>query len=223
MRVTAYRAIVQRAYQSIGQGGKTFDLWDVSNAIPLCPTKPSERQIRRLLCSARDLEVAKAGDSNNLTKYRLAVNLRAMSDEQTLEIIDERTERTILDLAAHIPFTCWIQMGYRNGEVVVDQSLDLTIRGDEKNARAAFAYLFESVKLDENRTDLKINREAIAAMREVEDDDGYHAVYEGDGHRIEFFASNDPVDLGHLMNAVRVNGGLAYFDRGLASRNKRRK
>jgi hypothetical protein len=140
---------------------------------------------------------------------------------------DESDIKNIIELTDKEPRTCSITAWNDGGGFVLDQSLDITVRGDPAEARKCVLFLFPMTIKDGDMT-FSINREFMARMDECRDvsiKGDYHAngFDIGTGMRVEFRSSHDPKDVGHLMNAFRANGAVRYFDRGIRARSERPK
>lgn len=217
--MAGYRYQIRKACRKLGRTGGTFTYIDVMGAIPTRLTRPTEWETIRTLQHAKYLEVAEDGRYRKLTKYRLRrddINARA-EVEAPMDGVDDEVTQLLSQLVESEPRTCSITMSCDGAAVVIDQSLDVTVRGDATKARAAWLHLLPETR-DEDATTYGVNREFIASMH----GDDHRATAEDGDFALEFVASHSLVDCGHLINALRANGGVQYFDRGQRGRRGER-
>lgn len=119
-----------------------------------------------------------------------------------------------------------IEVKNERGRFVIDQSLDVTVSGDPAEARKCVLFMFPKLELGDGGAYYSVNRDAIAQLQRHgsrEDVDGYGCTAIGviDGYMVVLRATNW-ADLGHLINAFRLVGGVDYFDRGQEARHGKR-
>ena len=105
-----------------------------------------------------------------------------------------------------------------SGSIIIDQSLDITLRGELNAAMAAVRFLFPET-VDGDVTTYSLNREFIQKMNQSTDPDGgFRSCGEQDGIKITFKANKTSVDVGHLINAIRMTGGASGVESKLRER-----
>jgi len=110
---------------------------------------------------------------------------------------------------------CSIELMTLGGGMLIDQSLDVTLRGDLDKALKVLYFLFPETKEGE-QTIYGINRDFLRTMRQsgnkVEGKDEQEKI------NVRFRWNKDSHDIGHLINAIRVNGGASRIERELRGR-----
>lgn len=191
-----------------------FGYHDIMAELPDGPYRPTERQLIRELQHANYLVIVEDGKWRRETRYMLKIWKEAEDMDDEASALDMLNKLTI-----ETPSLCSITMSFQNGGVVVDQSLDITIRGDRDNARIAFSFMFPEEVDKEGDIHLKVNRQALRNMSCVYDPSTGHIMWLDDGdYHVEMRANKDARDCGHLINAIRANGGIRYFD--MSGRNE---
>ncbi|OPX65637.1 MAG: hypothetical protein A4E30_00308 [Methanomassiliicoccales archaeon PtaB.Bin215] len=196
----------------LGMFGRTFDYKDVLNAIN-GPAKPTEWQLIRVMQHASYLEVAEDGRMRKLTKYRL----NNMTGKETTEedMLDDETSDMLSTLTLEEPRLCSITVSFNGSAAVIDQSLDITIRGDRDNARIAFLFMFPETLNEDGSVSYGVNKDVLMEMSaSYSETVGYTSEVVQEPYRVSMRATHDLKDCGHLINAIRLNGGVRYFDRG---------
>ena len=140
--------------------------------------------------------------------------------------------RRLKELTESEPNLCSIELIAEGGSMLIDQSLDITLRGDLEQALKAVRFLFPESKNDRpidmgggvilgpgESTTYGLNREFIKDMTQMCFSDGrFQAHGEKDGITIRFKANKASVDVGHLINAIRLEGGASWIEKGLKKR-----
>jgi hypothetical protein len=129
------------------------------------------------------------------------------------------------------PNLCSIELIAEGGSMVIDQSLDITLRGELNAAMKAARFPFPESKNTEpielngivlqpgESTTYGLNREFIKGMTQFCFSDGRFSAHgEKDGITVKFKANKASVDIGHLINAIRLEGGASWIEKGLVKR-----
>ena len=122
------------------------------------------------------------------------------------------------ELASREPRTCSIKLYLDHATVTIDQSLDVSIKGNSEQAREAVLFLFPTTTDADGITTMSVNKEFISKMKVITQTP-FKACGEQNRIIVRFLASHDAKDIAHLMNAFRWAGGMDYFDKAVVVRH----
>lgn len=127
--------------------------------------------------------------------------------------------RRLKELTKSEPNLCSIELIAEGGSIVIDQSLDVTLRFDLDKAMEAVRFIFVD-KVDGDTTRYSLNRDFINHRMFRVNEPGF--VTEGydrkTGIKVIFRANKDSADLLLLLDAVRINGGANGIEKRLRER-----
>jgi hypothetical protein len=145
---------------------------------------------------------------------RKVVNTKKRDIEILEELDNEEPNLCSIELIADLPGA--------SGSMVIDQSLDITLRGELNAAMKAVRFLFPETP-DPHRQGgviYSLNREFIQHKMITRNEETFvsEGTDEATGIKIIFRANKASVDVGHLINVIRGNGGATYIEKGLRRR-----
>jgi hypothetical protein len=111
----------------------------------------------------------------------------------------------LLELTEKEPSTCSITFKVGENELIVDQSLDVTLHGYYESVKGLIWWFFTDVGYIGIMTDMIWDANRA-------DSRGIHT-----GIRFDF--NNGKEDVFHLIQAIKERGGLSFFDKGQEARN----